>query len=110
MPRPLRISERLIELIEQIGFRSVRLRPANGTWRTAIRRDIYRWEGSGISAGYVHLPDGMGVSFASWDTMTDCVRYGVILGEGDARISTDFLVHILSSRSLTDHEPHSEKR
>jgi hypothetical protein len=94
------VSERLASLIESVGFRNVVLRPAKGAWRTDVRQDVYRWEGSAVTHGYAQLPDGLDVSLASWDTMTDCVRHGIILGRGDAGIPTDFLVSVLSSSSL----------
>lgn len=88
--------ERLTSLIESVGFRAVVLTPAKGAWRTDRRLDVYRWEGYGVTSGYAHLPDGLDVSFASCDTMTDCIRHGIILDKGDAGIPTDFLVNVLS--------------
>lgn len=93
-------SQRLAELIEMVGFRDVVLRPARGAWRTDVRLDVYRWEGIGVTRGHVSLPDGMDVSFASWDTMTDCLKHGIFVDKGDAGIATDFLVHLATSETV----------
>lgn len=69
----------LVKAFAEIGvtarFEAEHLRPATGYWRTDIRADVYRWEGSGEK----QIEDGtwMGISVDSWDTMTDCVRHGV---------------------------------
>jgi len=95
----VKTSDRLAALIEGIGFRNVILRPAKGAYRTDVRHDVYRWQGSAVTHGYAHLPDGLDVLFASWDTMTDCAKHGVIL-DAERDSTTSFLVSVLSSKSL----------
>lgn len=68
--------ERLTAQIAALGFSDVHLTPMTGAWRTNQRLDVNRWEGSGRTAGFLDQPHGIRVSFHSWSTMTDCLRYG----------------------------------
>jgi hypothetical protein len=88
-----KIRERLADLLETHGFAQVNLRPAQGAWRTDRRLDVYRWEGQGVAHNHQSLPDGFGVTFASWERMTDCLHHGIIVGRGDSGLTSDFLVH-----------------
>jgi hypothetical protein len=85
--------QRLALLISREGFKSVVLRPAEGYWRTSPFADVYRWEGEGVAYGRKDLPEGFPCTFASWDTMSQCVKTGVELSPGDSGLGGDFLVH-----------------
>jgi len=87
-----RVRNRLVRLLEAQGFCDIDLRAAQGSWRTDVRLDVYRWEGTGRVTKRSDLPVGMFVTFASWDTMTSCVRRGVELDKGDSGLANDFLV------------------
>ena len=73
-------------MLESLGFRDVKLWPAQGYWRTDSRADVYRWEGQG--ATLLGLP----VNFASRDTMTQCVRDGIVLDKEPGCMSSFFEV------------------
>lgn len=72
---------RLAELIAAQGYTVAPedLMPQTGAWRTDHRLDVCRWE----SVAFV---DGNGRRWMvqCWDTMSDCVRYGVTI-ERDGR-------------------------
>jgi len=87
-----KIQERLVRLLEAQGFNDIELRAAQGSWRTDVRLDVYRWEGTGRVEKRSDLPAGLSVMFASWDTMTSCVRRGIELDKGDSGLANDFLV------------------
>jgi len=85
-------SEKLVELLEQCGFSDVSIHPARGHYRTSKYADVYRWEGFAKK-------NGADVTICSWETMTECVQHGIIIGAGDGG-SSSYLVHRLSSQSL----------
>jgi hypothetical protein len=87
-----RIQQKLCELIEAQGFHVEDLYPAQGYWR--IYADVYRWEGLGKANGWSRLPSGIAVSFQSWETMTTCVRQGIVI-ESDG-LNTTFMVYAKS--------------
>lgn len=72
-----RTRQRLRALLEGRGFHVDRLEPAQGYWRTDVRADVMRWEGSAQVYGWPGISDGLMVSLGSWNTMTDCVRNGI---------------------------------
>lgn len=81
--------ERLARLLCAEGFEVYPedLRPAQGRERSDWRLDIQRWNGHGrVTDGRYGLAPGFGVQFDSWDTMTDCVRRGIVL-DRDSRSS-----------------------
>lgn len=91
-----RIQQKLCELIEAQGFLVEKLYAAQGYWRSSIYADVYRWEGHGKANGWSKLPVGMEVSFHSWETMTTCVRQGIIIEPDD--INTTFMVWAKSKK------------
>jgi hypothetical protein len=68
-----RVAKRLTSMLEDLGFRDVVLVPARGYWRTDHRAPVVRWEGHGASVL------GLPCNFSSWNTMTECVRKGIVL-------------------------------
>ena len=68
---PGRLRWRLAELLEDAGYKisPYELYPAQGYHRQK-RSDCYSWEGFGEL-------NGVTVWFTSWDTMTECVRFGI---------------------------------
>lgn len=75
-PAPnMSVREKLAHLLRLAGLRcqAENLWPAQGSWRTDRRLDTYPWEGQATNAA------GMLVNLSSWDTMSDCVRYGITL-------------------------------
>ena len=79
-----RIKRKLRRMLESNGFRDLRLWEAEGYWRTDIRADVYRWECQAITSGRTDYSDGLTVSLCSWNTMTDCVRFGFEIKRDDA--------------------------
>lgn len=69
-------SQRIIGMLEELGFRHAQLIPAQGWYRTSPRSDAYRWTGF---AQY----GGTRVSLVSFSQMTDCARYGVTVAAED---------------------------
>lgn len=63
-----RVCRRLRGKLEALGYTKVNLWPSAGSWRTDIRLDVYRWEGSATN------PVGHTVTLCSWFTMTDLVK------------------------------------
>lgn len=49
--------------------------PVTGYWRSNLQADCMRWEGS------VPTAEAGKRSIGSWDTMTDCVRYGFTISK-----------------------------
>lgn len=70
---PGRLRWRLSELLEEEGFivSAYDLKPAQGYWRSNPFVDVYRWEAYGKDS------KGITTSFDSWNTMGDCVKYGI---------------------------------
>lgn len=69
--RPGRVRSKLAGMLsERLGtyISPDDLREAAGFWRTSGKSEALRWEG----------PKGIG----SWNTMTDCVRYGFNIEQG----------------------------
>lgn len=54
-----------------------RIQPAQGRNRTDRRMDVYRWEAFGKIVVAGGSPGGISCTIDSWDTVTDCVRYGI---------------------------------
>jgi len=67
-----RTRRRLVELLEAEGFRDVSIAAAQGRERSDVRHDIYRWEGYAMK-------NTISCTLYSWDTMTLCVRNGIVL-------------------------------
>lgn len=61
--------EQLEELLCDLGFGVPHgaIRPVSGYWR---KQDVFRWEAQLIF-------EGREVAVCSWDTVTDCVRFGI---------------------------------
>jgi len=72
----MRTSARLALLLEAEGFLGVELYPAKGHYRTSKYADVHRWEGYATR-------DTLSVSLYSWDTMTVCVKRGVVVSKRD---------------------------
>jgi uncharacterized protein affecting Mg2+/Co2+ transport len=85
-------SEKIIVMLEQLGFENIELIPAKGAWRTNTSLDVYCWEGRGVVREYPKLNPGMQVMFASWETMTKCAKSGIVLDQGDSGNVNDFLI------------------
>lgn len=60
------------------------LRAAQGRYRSDWRQDSYRWEATAYAAT-AHSKRGFPAFFCSYDTMTNCVRYGFTLTEDPDR-------------------------
>lgn len=56
--------------------------PQRGAWRTNRRLDVCRWE-----ATVRRRSDGLHLAVLCWDTMTECVRRGILV-ERDQRQSS----------------------
>lgn len=69
-----RVQDKLEELIEAEGFQVDGIYGASGYWRQA---DVYRWECTARTRGRKGFADGISCCIDCWDTMTDCVRYGI---------------------------------
>lgn len=67
-----RVREKLHSLLEAEGFSAIEIAPAMGHYRSSPYSDVHRWDGSAIKAG-----DHVRTSVYSWDTMTDCAKYGI---------------------------------
>lgn len=76
--------QRLAELLEAEGYLIDLITVAQGRDRSDFRRDIMRWEAWGKKIlkheppGYTELAN-INTWFGSYDTITDCVRYGITL-------------------------------
>lgn len=89
-----RIRDRLADLLAVEGFKvhPDDLRPVQGRERSDFRFDIYRWTGHGVAINHPKFSySHVNVSFESWSTMTDCVRYGITVGKGEGG-NTDFCI------------------
>jgi len=77
-----RTAMRLIRLLDVAGFRveSQELYPTRGYWLHR-HQDCYRWE-----AVAVRKDDGQTFRLYSWQTMTACVRAGVVTVDGDGGV------------------------
>ncbi len=60
-------------MLEEFYFRDIELFPAKGHWRTSRFADVMPWEGRGID-----ILRGGPVNFGCWETMTECVRHGIV--------------------------------
>lgn len=68
--------ERLVlEALNALGVHAlyVNLYPAVGHWRSSPYADVYRFEGS------AYIDRDMSHTVDSWNTMTDCARYGITM-------------------------------
>lgn len=74
-----RVRERLAELLAEAGVVVHALAAAQGRERSDATFDIYRWEAHGVTRGMPGAPDGILCWVTSYDTMTDCVRRGLVL-------------------------------
>jgi|GEM_PF-3739588 len=79
--------EKLAALLREHGIQveADELRANTGYWSHA-QQDCYRWEcflstaGEGFTFnGHVFIP-GESIHLTSWDTMTECARRGIVLG------------------------------
>lgn len=97
---PGRVARKLVELIEAQGFKNVHVTAVQGYWRTDTRADVYRWEGTGETSDATRLPVGFAVRFASWCTMTECVRHGIVVvpDEGPVKSATFFEIYPIARR------------
>jgi hypothetical protein len=68
----------LMEAIPGSYFEPHRLNSQYPAWASA-QGGACSWYGDGL------LSDGRGVHVYSWDTMTDCVRYGIEIVKSDLR-------------------------
>lgn len=73
---PVKTSARLALLLEAEGFSGAELHPAKGHYRTSKYADVHRWEGFATHGT-------ISVSLYSWDTMTACVKRGIVVSERD---------------------------
>lgn len=71
-----RIARKVMSLLEAEGFRDIQIQAATGYYRTSTYDDTYRWEGYATRSG-----DGVRLAIGSWDTMTACAKYGIVVGE-----------------------------
>lgn len=62
---------------DDVIFNPEEIYPATGWYRTSQYADCHRWQ---AYYGFVK-GNNMGC-VGSWDTMTDCVKYGITLGSG----------------------------
>jgi len=80
--------EKLAELLRAEGFdvHAWDLQEPKGYWRTSIHADVCRWEC--VRAVHADPRDGPNaprrpVSLSSWDTMTACVRHGIVVARDE---------------------------
>lgn len=74
--------EKLADLLRAEGFvvDASSLKDARGYWRTDVRADVYRWECYEATRPQDNPnTPGIGVTACSWNTMTDCVRHGIVV-------------------------------
>lgn len=67
-------SERISQILEEMGYKNVLIIPCLGFWR---RQDVYRWEAQGDK-------DGFTFSIGCWETMTEAARRGFTLYKVDS--------------------------
>lgn len=79
-----RVHRKLVALLEAEGFHGIEIRAQVGHWRSSPYADVHRWEGFATRAG-----DSVCTSVYSWDTMTNCVRYGIDVSKRNAGSSGD---------------------
>lgn len=95
--------ERLASMLREFGLEieSYDLDPAKGRVRngTAFEYDGVRWWGRGKTKSFFDLPDGMGVNLYGYDTMTNCVKYGIALDHFYRDIVTDWNVYAKETES-----------
>lgn len=79
-PKPT-IQERLIVLLEQFDVSDLfAWKISKGYWlRDQV--DVMRWEC--LARRWGTLEDGKGFRAGSWASMSDCVRYGITVNEGE---------------------------
>lgn len=84
---PGRLKIRLAELLQAEGFdiSEYDLDDPKGYWRSAA--DCYRWEGTGKHPDFEKLM----VIVSSWETMTQCVRYGIEIWHEDGDLANSFM-------------------
>lgn len=75
-----RVREKLAALLlaEGIDIDPFNLMWQDGAYATA-HWDCCKWSGHGVSLGRDDCPAGISVHVSSWDTMTECARYGIEL-------------------------------
>ncbi len=69
-----RLARRLTALLSAHNLSQIELYAVSGHYRTSKYADCCRWEGRAMR-------NGIKVCLSSWDTMTDCVRLGVVVSE-----------------------------
>ena len=86
---PGRVRIRLAKMLQEKGFciEATDLMPTEGDYRIRkLQWDVEAW------AGYGAHPDGTSAQFHSYDTMTDCIRFGFECGS-DRELSGYYEVH-----------------
>ena len=84
-----RLAKELTKILESIGHSVYpnRIHPVSGYWK---KQDVYRWEAFTTPSG-----DVISKAINSWDTITDCLKYGFEIDFEDG----EFIVS--SGKSLT---------
>ncbi len=94
MPRrrrgePGRLKIRLAELLQAEGFEfsEYDLRDTKGYYRSSPYSETVRWEGGGKTKDFGDLR----IVILSWETMTNCVRFGIEVWHDDMDIPSVFM-------------------
>jgi hypothetical protein len=92
-----RVREKLAALLlaEGIDIDPYALRWQDGAYATA-QWDCCKWFGDGKSVGRADRPDGFSVHVSSWDTMTECARYGIDLSHDSRDLPGTYEVSVRS--------------
>ena len=87
-----RTKTKLAHMLMDVGFalNEEDLHDAKGFWRMR-QQDVYAWE-----AYILYLPLERTVRVASWETMTELVKHGIVLGEYDP-VNESIEVHLRES-------------
>lgn len=70
-----KLQERLKKRLAAEGFIVDFFVITTGWWRTSPQADCYRWEAWGTHPDFPDSPN-LRLNLGSYDTMTDCARYG----------------------------------
>lgn len=95
--RPVKLRTKLASMLRAKGLiiEPEDIRPALGHYRSSRYADVYRWDAWCVTRDFAipdaTYPNGIRINLASWDTITDCVRYGFELSNlsGDSSWQID---------------------
>lgn len=81
-PKPT-VKERLIVLLEEVGVSELDdWKVSKGYW-LRDQQDVMRWECSAQHWNDLEAPKLIGFHVGSWSSMSDCVKYGITVVDGE---------------------------